>query len=460
MNGMPLLSRILLILISAVMVVAAFPPIHWYWLALIAWVPFLAAIRSASSKASAWLGLTHGMIVFSGTLVWLMEIFGPMAILLQFILAMFTVFFAMIFNTLDRPSLSPWWGGLITAVLWTGVEHFRSEWFSLRFPWITPGTALPPNALTPIIGVYGVSLVAILAAAWLTSNNRKTQAAGVALLLLLGIAFLPRGNGEKEKGVSVRVSAVQGETLSFNQYMALSDSISTPTKAIVWPEYALSFDLRENPEKLARVRQLMAEKEAEVFVVGSMTKHPDNTWSNTSIIVGRDSILGSHNKNRPVHFFDDGLPGKEAPAWPTPIGKIATPICFDNDYSTVPREAAANGAELLLIPSMDAEHWTARQHLQHAELFRHRAAETGRWLVVAASSGLTQVIDPSGKRVDSLPLFKPGVLTSGVTTQSAQTIYTRFGWLIGPISSAFAVVMTIAAVGIQRRDRNKTTAEE
>ena len=457
---MPFPRRIVLILVSAAMVVAAFPPLHWYWLALVAWIPFLAAIRGASSGASALLGLTHGMIVFSGTLIWLMEIFGPMAILLQFILAMFTVFFAMIFNTLDRPSLSPWWGGLVTAVLWAGVEHFRSEWFTLRFPWITPGTALPPNALTPIIGVYGVSLVVILAAAWLTSNNKKTQAAGVAVMLLLGLAFIPRGNGEKEKGVSVRVSAVQGETLSFNQYMELSDSIPVPTQAIVWPEYALNFDLRENPEKLARVRQLMAEKGAEVFVVGSMTKYADNTWSNTSIIVGRDSILGSHNKNRPVHFFDDGLPGKEAPAWPTPIGKIATPICFDNDYSTVPREAVANGAQLLLIPSMDAEHWTARQHLQHAELFRHRAAENGRWLVVAATSGLTQVIDPGGNRVVFLPLFEPGVLSSAVTTQSSLTIYTRFGWLIGPLCSCLAAFMTIAAVVIQRRNPSKTTQKE
>lgn len=457
---MPLKVRILLTLLSAAMVVVAFPPIHWCWLALIAWIPFLLGLRGAGSKTSALLGLIHGMVVLSGTLIWLLEIFGPMAVLLQFILAMFTVFFAMVFNTLDRPSLSPWLGGLITAMLWAGIEHFRSEWFTLRFPWITPGTALPPNALTPLIGVYGVSFVVILAAAWLTSKTRKTQVAGLGTLLLLGIAFLLPGNGEKTKGLALRVSAIQGEALSFDQYMELSASIPDLTHAIVWPEYALGFDLREDQEKLERIRQLMSEKEAEVFVVGSMTKHPNKTWSNTAVIVGRQSILGSHNKNRPVHFFDDGEPGKDAPAWPTPIGKIATPICFDNDYSAVPREAVANGAELLLIPSMDAEHWTARQHLQHAELFRHRAAENGRWLVVAASSGLTQVITPSGNRMDSLPLFKPGVLTAGVTTQSKLTIYTRFGWLVGPICSVASALMTIAAVVIQRRDQKRTTVTE
>ena len=456
---MRLAARFLLILLSAAMIVAAFPPTHWYALAFVAWVPFFIAIRGASAKAATLLSLIHGMLVFAATLIWLVEIFGAMALLLQFIIAMFTVFFALIFNTLDSPKRSPWLIGLVSAVLWAGIEYYRGEWFTLRFPWITPGTALPPNALTPIIGVYGISLLVILAATWLTSRSNKCRIAGIGTLALLGLSFIPRGSGERNKGESIRVSAVQGETLSFEQYLELSASIPTPTDAIVWPEYALSFDLRESPEKLARIRQLMEEKQADVFVVGSMTKHEGGKWSNTAIIVGRDAILGSHNKNRPVHFFDDGEPGKDAPAWPTPIGKIATPICFDNDYTEVARQAVANGAEALLIPSMDAEHWTARQHLQHAELFRHRAAENGRWSVVSASSGLTQIIDPSGHRVSSLPLFEPAVLNGVITTQTTPTFYTRFGWLLGPISTAIAALLTISAVIIQRKEAKKTKLE-
>jgi len=53
--------------------------------------------------------------------------------------------------------------------------------------------------------------------------------------------------------------------------------------------------------------------------------------------------------------------------------------------------------------------------------------------------------------VDALLLFEPSGLTSGVTTQSSQTISTRFGWSIGAISSALAALTTIAAVVIQSR---------
>lgn len=132
------------------------------------------------------------------------------------------------------------------------------------------------------------------------------------------------------------------------------------------------------------------------------------------------------------HFFDEGRPGTSAPAWETPLGQVATPICIDNDFSPVVREAVVAGAEFLLVPSMDAAHWTARQHLQHAELFRHRAAENGHWMAVASTSGLTQILDPSGRVTAALPLFEPGVLIGEISTRSPLTPFTRFGHWIGP----------------------------
>ena len=324
--------------------------------------------------------------------------------------------------------------------------------------WITPGTALPPNTLTPLIGVYGVSFILVFAAILLATFTKRSSTAGLLLLGLLATAVALNEHGEKSKGQAIRVAAIQGDLLGFDRYLEMSLSIEGPVNAIVWPEYALDFDLRESPKKLSRLRQMMAEKNADVLVVGSMTKHSDGSWSNTAIIVGRDQILGSHNKNRPVHFFNDGVAGTDAPAWTTPIGKISTTICFDNDYASVPRKAVANGAELLLIPSMDAEHWTARQHLQHAELFRHRAAENGRWLVVAASSGLTQAIDPRGNRVDFLPLFDPGGLITGAVTQSGLTVHTRFGWLIGPSCTILTGVLAICSILRLRREKRKSNS--
>lgn len=121
-----------------------------------------------------------------------------------------------------------------------------------------------------------------------------------------------------------------------------------------------------------------------------------------------------------VHFFDDGTPGSEALPVETDFGKVGTPICFDCDYEGIARKMTAAGARYFVVPTMDAESWSARQHDQHAELARMRAAENARWMVVAATSGVSQIIDPNGHLHARL----------GAMEQGGITFYTRYGWLL------------------------------
>ncbi|BCX49503.1 apolipoprotein N-acyltransferase [Haloferula helveola] len=420
-------------------------------------VVFLFSLKGARPDQALVLGGAFGLALYGGTLNWFAEIFGLMAVLLFFILALFPTIFAVVMGTLGKRKLSPWTFASLVAVLWTGIEFYRCEWFTLRFPWITTGTALPPGYLTPILGVYGVTFAATLGAG-LVVFERSTRIAGVAVLTALAATcYLPR---KAPTTTDLRIAAVQGETLPFRAYLQLSDEVEGGADAFVWPEYALPYDLRKHPAQLEQVRELLVRHGATFLVVGSRTDHDDGSWSNTSLIAGRDGILGTHDKNRPVHFFDEGVPGTETPAWATPLGRIATPICFDNDYSRIPLEAVRNGAELFLVPSMDAEHWTARQHLQHAELVRHRAAETGRWYVVASSSGLTQVVDPTGARIDSLPLFDPGVMMTEVATTERLTIFSRGGHLFGPATAIAAAVILVGTLFLGRADRKKSPGSD
>jgi apolipoprotein N-acyltransferase len=97
-----------------------------------------------------------------------------------------------------------------------------------------------------------------------------------------------------------------------------------------------------------------------------------------------------------------------------------------------------------MVPSMDAARWGVWQRLQHAELFRIRAAENARWMLVASSSGITQIIDPNGHVHASLPPLKDGVLTGVLQRSTKQTFYTRFGWLAPWFMLGAAVVWWIA----------------
>ena len=83
-------------------------------------------------------------------------------------------------------------------------------------------------------------------------------------------------------------------------------------------------------------------------------------------------------------------------------------------------------------PSLDKIEWSARQHEQHGALFLHRAAENGRWLAVASSSGVTQLIDPRGQVRDRIPLMNEDILIGEVGRANHRTMFQLGGWLIGP----------------------------
>jgi apolipoprotein N-acyltransferase len=83
------------------------------------------------------------------------------------------------------------------------------------------------------------------------------------------------------------------------------------------------------------------------------------------------------------------------------------------------------------------------QHLQQARL---RAIEEGLPLVRAANTGISAVIDPSGRIVAQLGLGIEGVLDSSLPAAIAPTIYAR----AGDVPAAIVVVTALIFI-IRRR---------
>lgn len=314
-----------------------------------------------------------------------------------------------------------------------------------------------PNFLTPVIGVYGVSFLATLAAAMflLENKHRMVRLMVVASIMVLFQfpAHVPSGDGE-----AVRVRLHQSENLDFYTYFEEAQKSEFRDGVFLWPEASTSADVRltkfgrDENTQLDRVKQLAAERNA-MFVFGQYRETSEGTVINDSLSVDGLGVIGTHQKNRPVHFMNDGEPGKIAAAHDTPWGRIGTPICFDNDYTEIARRMAADGAEMFLVPSLDAERWTRRQHWQHAELFRLRAAETRRCVAVCASSGLSQIIDPSGKRIATVPMMEDAILEGTLHRRTDQTIYVRVGWLFPWLITTVALLWLGFLFARSRRDQ-------
>ena len=152
-----------------------------------------------------------------------------------------------------------------------------------------------------------------------------------------------------------------------------------------------------------------------------------------------------------IEFFD--LPMSRAapgPQW-QPLLRLgadaaALAVCYEVAYADLMRRTAAD-ADLLITITNDT--WFGRSigPLQHLQIAQARALENGRWLLRAANSGVTAIVDPKGQVTARLPQFEQGVLTGSFQVMQGRTPYSRFGdaWLI-----ALSAIMLLLA-GLRKR---------
>jgi len=79
-----------------------------------------------------------------------------------------------------------------------------------------------------------------------------------------------------------------------------------------------------------------------------------------------------------------------------------------------------------------------------------RAVENRRYLLRAATTGISAVIDPFGRIVTAIPAFTRGVRTARVQALAATTLYTRYG----DVFALACAIATGALVAIVRRPRS------
>lgn len=449
---------------SAIAYPVSFPPVGWIPLAPISVAMLMASLlRDPTPRRGFYVGLAWGMVAFGTGLSWMWRLFGPFAVLLWAVLAFYPAVFGWLVAHAQRRGLSGGRLALFAAAAWTGTEFLRCEVMPLRFPWLHLGLALEPWPLVSWVGVYGLGFVAAWVMAALVTR-RWWLAAGLVIAGAVAAVVEATPRGEAPWPMFA-VSAVQAETAPLATYLGLSEQAGEGTALIVWPEYAVPKDARNAPaEELKAIQELAARKKA-LVVFGTQTRREGVKWQNTALTVDGHDVVGEHGKNHPVHFFDDGERGATAAsfkvvmpvegnqAFPTQMG---TPICFDCDFHDVVRRMVADGAQFLAVPSMDAVSWSARQHIQHSQLFRVRAAENRRCMVVAASSGVSQIIDTSGRAMHSLNAMRQGILNGQIYPSSKLTYFTHTGWLTPWAVLATLVVWTTWLLAFSPQEKRRS----
>ncbi|MDI6772476.1 MAG: apolipoprotein N-acyltransferase [bacterium] len=465
-------------LTSGLLFALAFPGSDLGWLAWVALVPLLLAIRDLSPTQSFRYGLLAGLLGFGLLLGWI-RIFGlPAWGLLTAVLALYLGSFAAGTSLLarGRPGALLW----AAPLTWVAVELARSVG-PLGFPWgllgLTQYRTPAVLGLASVVGVYGISgLVALVnaAVAGALSHRRidrgsSATAGAVALVVAVALASAAVSAGAVREGarraehstvavVQPNVSPRQGGgPLNAAQIIAgllrqTGEARSAGAEIIVYPETAVPADLGEAPELRAAIAHGAA---GALVVAGATLRGPRN---GAVVLDTQGEPLGTYYKQRLVPFGEAGVvPGVDAQPVRTPEGTIGLVICYESAFPFMVRSTVAGGADLITVLTNDG--WFGRgagppQHAAHAVV---RAVETGRSVARAANTGSSMLIGPDGTVLRSLPLDTAGVLVASLPVGGPATPYVLWGWLVAPAAAA-VWVMAAAPIGIAALRRRPAAA--
>ena len=367
--------------------------------------------HAATGRLAFLCGLGAGLLAYAPQLTFFGAIFGPAALDFWLILAFWVGLFVVLLRAVRLRH-----GSLVAAVsapvFWTGLEYFRSELYFLRFSWLSVGYAFAPHPQPlhfDLFGVYGIGFVLMLVVALHSVCPRWRLVVGLLALGGLGaITNSPLGGGPRRNDEwsdpNPYVVGVQIESASEDEVLAALDAALERGRnrqfanIVVLPEYTLSGAPSEALVSWCRTNR-------KYLIVGGKDALPGvHAFYNTAFVIGPDgSVVFKQAKSVPIQFFNDGLPAPEQRVWESPLGRIGICICYDLSYTRVTDRLVSQGAEELIVPTMDARDWGAWEHRLHARIAPIRAAEYRLPVIRVCSSGVSQAVARDGKVIHAIP---------------------------------------------------------
>lgn len=185
---------------------------------------------------------------------------------------------------------------------------------------------------------------------------------------------------------------------------------------MVFPEFAIARQEEKTAaaqavvlEGAVRDRLAQAARRHHTWLVVPMTLQERDFVSNAAVLFNRDGqVAGIFRKVHPVAdehgVFEVGVrPGTEYPVFDCDFGKLGILICWDMSYEDAWDALAANGAEIVALPSASPQNLRPM-----AQALRHHF-----FVVNSAPRDNTSVFDPNGWTVAQVT-EAPGVLVEQI----------------------------------------------
>ncbi|MEY9840972.1 apolipoprotein N-acyltransferase [Streptacidiphilus sp. EB103A] len=511
------LPRTGLAVLCGVLLALSFPPYGLWPLSLVAVAGLALLTHGRTARQAAWTGFAFGAPFLIWLLFWL-NVIGADAWLA---LALFeSLFLAAMAAGQAVTSRLPGWP-LWTACLWVTQEWARDRVPLGGFPWGRLAFANTSSPYTPLAALGGAPLVtfavalsgALLAAAALAVAKRGSDgrwrlraAASVALGAVAGLVGyavpIPTAGTTAGGPASAEIAVIQGNVphagMDFlgrpmqvlqnhvQATLALAHQVAEGKKArpelVIWPENSSDVNPYTTPEAYAAIQQAV-DAIGVPILVGALVDGPDAQHVQNEGIVWAPSNAvkpgpGAHyTKQHPVPFgeyvpfrsvlskyitrlqrvardFAQGTTTGILQVGPAKIGDV---ICFEVAYDGIVNDAVSKGGRVLVVQTNNATYEHTDQPDQQFAMSRLRAVEHGRAVVIAATSGISAVIEPDGSVEQQSKLATAAELEANVPLRDTLTVADRVGAAPEWVLSIAGLLAVGAAVGIATTRKRRST---
>ncbi len=377
----------------------------------------------------------------------------------------------------------------LLASLFTLCEYTQSLGW-VGFPWgqiaLTQYRFLPYIQSLSLFGPYFLSFITVLISAMIAyfykTKTKKWLIIAISVFVAnvtygAVIMSVPTNVDGKISAAVVQPSILTEEKWdmlkgksTFDVHMGLSEEVKD-ADLIVWSETAVPTNILSHERYMDSVKTFVDENE-NAFIIGAYHDGADNDSYNAAIYVDSDGTslyfkqhlvpFGEYVPWR--DFFETCLPfltdinmlshdlsnGTESNTLDTRYGEIGALVCFDSIFTSLARDSAKNGAEMIAVITNDSWYKDSNALYHHNAQSVFRAVENRRWVVRCANTGVSSFIDEHGRIVYMSEPYETVAHTERVELINSTTLYT----LVGNLFVILVFVFTLGVAVIKKAPRH------
>ncbi|MCY4133086.1 MAG: apolipoprotein N-acyltransferase [Nitrospira sp.] len=459
------------------------------WIALLPLHRVLIGVTTGQAFLRGWLTGFLAFTGTMYWVVTAMHLYGkvplPISIVLMLVLAGYLGLYVGLYAW-GVVRLEQRWGAgawIAAPCLWVSLEYVRTYAFS-GLPWGLLGYSqfqwLSLIQIANITGVYGVSFLIVLVNVSLfflfrrvrTENPQRRSRPWVPLAwtaaAILGVWLYGLSQLHVPPADSLNVGIVQAnidqahkwdtayraETLK--RYRRLTETVSPQSDLILWPEAATPFMFEQEPDYRSLVTGMTRDAGVPLlFGSPALRRERDGTpylLNSAYLLNPSGEITGRYDKQHLVPFgeyipleeilfFLDklvvGIGDFHPGPGPTLLSFAREPeqrqtrfgvaICFEVIFPDLVRRLAREDADFLVTITNDAWFGNTVAPHQHFGMVVFRAVENRMAFARAANTGVSGLIDPTGRILSATPIFTEQAVNVSIPLSAPSTLYTRFG---------------------------------